>query len=595
MIRHTTALATLLGALLWPAAALRAQPTPPQPVPPTEESARDAVRAAMRRAEAVPDEPEVVKIKDEGLKRSKVMETLGYLSDVIGPRLTGSPNLKRANEWTRDTMAKWGLKNAHLEPWGPFGRGWSLKRFSAQVVEPQCIPLIAYPRAWSPGTSGPVTAEVVHLDVKKDSDFDKYKGKLRGKIVLAGNVRELKAHFEAPGRRLDDTRLLELADAPEPRERAGGRRRGPMGPDSPFFQLMQMAQKRAKFLVEEGAAVIIDSSRSGDGGTIFTEQAAVPGALPFGMGGPGRRIGPWDKDAPKLVPQVTCSNEQFNRMVRMLQAGEALKMTVDLDVAFHDEDPMAYNTIAEIPGTDLKDEVVMLGGHMDSWHSGTGATDNGAGVAVAMEAARILMAAGLKPRRTVRVGLWSGEEQGLLGSRAYVKEHFGSRDEDPALAAYALIWGQQSPAPKLQTKPEYDRFCAYFNLDNGTGKVRGVYMEGNEAVRPLFRRWLTPFRDTGARTLTLSRTGGTDHMSFDGIGLPGFQFIQDPVEYETRTHHSNQDVFDRIQGDDLKQASVVMATFVYKAATLDRKLPRKEMAPPRSEEGPTRQPIAAAP
>jgi Zn-dependent M28 family amino/carboxypeptidase len=230
-------------------------------------------------------------------------------------------------------------------------------------------------------------------------------------------------------------------------------------------------------------------------------------------------------------------------------------------VQFQDQDLMGYNTIADIPGSDLKDEVVMLGGHMDSWHGGTGATDNAAGVAVAMEAARILQALNLKPRRTIRVALWSGEEQGLLGSRAYVKEHFGE------LSA--------PPQPKLVTKPEYDKFAGYFNLDNGTGKIRGVYLQGNEAVRPLFRQWLAPFRDLGAQTLSISNTGGTDHLAFDAIGLPGFQFIQDEIEYETRTHHSNQDVFDRIQADDMKQAATIMAAFVYQTAMRDEKLPRK--------------------
>jgi carboxypeptidase Q len=251
-----------------------------------------------------------------------------------------------------------------------------------------------------------------------------------------------------------------------------------------------------------------------------------------------------------------------------------VKMTVDLGVDWQDADPMGYNTIAEIPGTDLKDEIVMLGGHMDSWHGGTGATDNAAGVSVAMEAVRILQALNLKPRRTIRVALWSGEEQGLLGSRAYVAEHFGKM-EAPASAAGAQP--SPSPNPVLVKKAEYENFSSYFNLDNGTGKIRGVYLQGNESVRPLFRQWLAPFRDMGAATLSISNTSGTDHLSFDGIGLPGFQFIQDEIEYDTRTHHSNQDVFDRIQADDMKQAATIMAAFIYGAATRDEKLPRKPM------------------
>jgi Zn-dependent M28 family amino/carboxypeptidase len=262
----------------------------------------------------------------------------------------------------------------------------------------------------------------------------------------------------------------------------------------------------------------------------------------------------------------------------MLKAGEKVKAKVELSVAFHDDDLMAYNTVAEIPGTDLKDEVVMLGGHMDSWHGGSGATDNGAGCAVGMEAMRILKALDLKPRRTIRLALWSGEEQGLYGSRAYVREHFGWFEPEPGRPAddMAAMFGGRNSGRPLEAKPDYEKFSVYFNLDNGTGKVRGVYMEGNEAVRPIFRRWLQPFVANGAATLTPSPTGGTDHMSFDAIGLPGFQFIQDPVEYETRTHHSNQDVFDRIQADDLKQASTIMAAFVYQAAMMDEKFPRKK-------------------
>jgi Zn-dependent M28 family amino/carboxypeptidase len=310
--------------------------------------------------------------------------------------------------------------------------------------------------------------------------------------------------------------------------------------------------------------------------------------------GPGaRRISPWDKDAPKNTPQIVLAQEHYNRLVRMIQQGERPRMVVDLSVQFHDDDLMAYNTVAEIPGSDLKDEVVMLGGHMDSWHGGTGATDNGAGVSVAMEAVRILKALDLKPRRTIRIGLWSGEEEGLLGSRAFVTQHFGrspanlfgppaagpaptpSRNGNGSNSSSSSSSGTNEAAPK----PEYAKFQAYFNLDNGTGKIRGVYLQGNEAARPIFRKWLQPFREMGASTLTISNTGGTDHQSFDGIGLPGFQFIQDEIEYESRTHHSNQDVFDRIQAEDMKQAAVIMASFVYNAAMMDEKLPRKPVAP----------------
>jgi carboxypeptidase Q len=522
-----------------------------------------------------PNDP-IERIKDEGMNRSQVMQTLSYLSDVIGPRLTASPGMKRSNEWTRDQLTKWGLQNAHLEAWGPFGRGWTLKRFSAEVTEPLTIPLIAYPKAWSPGTGGPITAPVVYVDAKDEAELQKFKGQLKGAIVLTSKMREVKAHFDAPGTRRDDKSLLGLADAPEPRSGGGGGRRFQLTPEQRAAFLF--TARKTQFFYDEEAALLVDTSRLGDGGTIFVQSASVPQPIsdePFGPNAP-RQIQAYDKAAPKIIPQLVLAVEHYNRMARMIEAGENVKMTVDLAVEWQDADPMGYNTIAELPGTDLKDEVVMLGGHMDSWHAGTGATDNGAGVAVAMEAMRILQTLNLKPRRTVRIALWTGEEQGLLGSRAYVAEHFGKLEPAPVVAG-----AQPSPSPaqsSLVKKPEYEKFSAYFNLDNGTGKVRGVYLQGNEAARALFRQWLMPFRDMGASTLSISNTGGTDHLSFDAIGLPGFQFIQDEIEYDTRTHHSNQDVFDRIQADDMKQAATIMAAFIYNAAMRDEKLPRKPMA-----------------
>src|SRR5215213_1132903 len=526
----------------------------------------------------------IERIKDEGINRSQVMQTLQYLTDVLGPRLTGSPSLKRANEWTRDQLTKFGLQNAHLEAWGPFGRGWTLKRFSAQVTEPTAIPLIAYPKAWSPGLLSPLMADVVYFDARTEADFEKFKGKLTGKIVLTAPMREVAAHFDPLGTRLNEKELLTLADAPEPRPSGN---RGNFGNNPTFRAAQELANAKLRFFQSEGAAVLIDPSRAGDGGTMFVQSASVPSPPrdPNATGPAPRGTPPYDKSAPKVTPQVVVAVEHYNRIVRMLQAGEPVKMSVDLAVAWQDSDLMGYNTIAEIPGTDLKDEVVMLGGHMDSWHSGTGATDNAAGCAVAMEAMRIIQALGLKPRRTIRIALWSGEEQGLLGSRAYVAEHFGSM-QNPATSAAPATGGVNNgmgggngngaPAgPTLITKAEYEKLSAYYNLDNGTGKIRGVYLQGNEAVRSLFRQWLSPFRDLGATTLSVANTGGTDHLSFDEIGLPGFQFIQDEIEYDTRTHHSNQDVFDRIQGDDMKQAATIMAAFIYQTAMRDEKLPRK--------------------
>jgi hypothetical protein len=530
-------------------------------------------------AKAVYTAPKEVidKIRDEGLNKSQVMQTLSYLSDVIGERLTGSPNLKHANEWTKETLTKWGLQNAKLEAWGPFGRGWELKDFKAEVVAPYTFPVIAYPKAWSPSTKGAVTSEVVYLDAKTDADLEKYKGKLNGKIVLISEPRELKADFTGMGNRLTDEELAKMASAPNPADAA----RRPQPNQEQMQRRLQgfvEAAKRANFLVQEGAAVIIDNSRNGSGGTVFVQSASVAQEIPANpleMFTSRTRLQPYQKEAEsKMIPQMTMATEEYNRLVRMIKFGTDVKMTVNIQTQYHDDDPMVYNTTAEIPGTDpqLKDQLVMLGGHMDSWHAGTGATDNGAGVAVAMEAVRILQAAGLKPRRTIRIALWTGEEQGLLGSRAYVKQHFGEMQNQSPTAAFGM-GGQPGTLVKGS---EYDKLSAYYNLDNGTGKIRGVYLQGNSAVAPIFKAWLDPFKDLGATTLTLSNTGGTDHLSYDAIGLPGFQFIQDEIEYDARTHHSNQDVFDRIQADDMKQAATIMAAFIYQSAMMDEKIPRKD-------------------
>src|SRR5918912_3821114 len=425
MLRRYTAVA-LLCCLLWlPVSALAQQPTPQQtPARPSsdEPSARSVAQTAEQQTPAKDPNDPIERIKDEGMNRSQVMQTLSYLTDVIGPRLTASPNMKRANEWTRERLAQWGLQNAHLEAWGPFGRGWSLQRFSAQFTEPESIPLRAYPKAWSPGTTGTLVAKVVYVDVKTESDLEQYRGKLKGAIALTSPPVDVKARFTALGERLDEKALLKLANAPDPK--GAPPRRAPLPPEQ--RAAAELLSKKYQFFHNEGAALLVDPSRLGDGGTIFVQSAIVPQPFVENPFAPGvKRINPWDKDAPKILPQIVVSVEQYNRMIRMIQQGQNLTMSVDLAVQFQDRDLMGYNTVAEIPGTDLKDEIIMLGGHMDSWHAGTGATDNGAGVAVAKGAVRIIQALGLKPRRTIRIALWSGEEEGLLGSRGYVKEHFG--------------------------------------------------------------------------------------------------------------------------------------------------------------------------
>lgn len=561
MPRRHAAVALLLSALLSPGLTPRArQQQPPPPAP-----RRPAAPAPSPSASPAPDAVE--RIKDEGLNRSQIMQTISYLTDVIGPRLTGSPALRRANEWTRGRLAGWGLQNAHLEAWGPFGRGWTLRRFSAEVTGPQSFPLLAAPRAWTPGLEAPLTAEVVLVEASNEEELQKYKGQLGGKAVLAGATRELRPKFDPVATRLTEKQLLDLANAPDP---ALAPRRPQRLPTPDQIAQARFGDRKTQFYYEEGAALLVGSSPAGDGGMLqFVQSAFVPQPFdtPF-----ERRVGPWDRQAPKLIPQIAVSNDHYNRLVRMIRQGERPEVSVNLQVEFDDTDPMAYNTIAEIPGGDLKDEVVMLGAHLDSWHTATGATDNAAGVGIMMEAVRILKALNLQPRRTVRIALWSGEEQGLLGSRAYVREHFG-----PVAA----------PAAAPRFKPEYDRLNVYFNADSGTGAIRGIYLQGNEALRPIFRRWLAPFRDFkvgdkdySATTITVSNAGGSDFLPFNAVGLTGLDFLQDDIEYETRTWHSNHDTFDRVIADDVKQAAVIAAAFVYNAATETERLPRKPFPPP---------------
>ncbi|MDP3071606.1 MAG: M20/M25/M40 family metallo-hydrolase [Opitutaceae bacterium] len=554
----------------------------------------------------------IARIRDEGLKRSEIMATLSQLTDIVGPRLTGSPELRRASEWARDRFTAWGLKNAALEPWGPFGRGWSLRRFSAQIVAPQAIPLIAYPKAWSPSLpAGQLEAEIVHVDIRKPEDFARYRGKLRGAIVLDGTVQELKVGFEPLARRRTEADLLALAN----HDGIAGTTRPTT--NSPLANPEQRAAlaltpQRYQFFAEEGVAVLLQPSRLGEAGTLFTGAATVypqrdpaakaPKAEPApepsapkkkgsGKSTPSapavRAISAWKTDAPPIIPQITVAGEHFNRLVRMAAAGEKLRAAIELQADYHTADLMAANVVAEIPGSDRADEVVMLGAHLDSWHSGTGATDNAAGSAVVMEAVRILRALNLPLRRTLRVALWSGEEQGLLGSKAYVAAHFGEAKNPPAPAATPprdesdplAFTPRPGPLGEIVKKPAYEKLSAYFNLDNGGGKIRGIYLQNNEAARPIFRAWLKPFKDLGAETVSLANTGGTDHLPFDQIGLPGFQFIQDTIEYNSRTHHGNMDVYDRVIADDLKQAAVIMAAFVYEAAMRDDLIPRKPARP----------------
>lgn len=487
------------------------------------------------RAQSEEDLNAIYTIKDIGFNHSQIMNIMSYLTDVYGPRLTNSPDMRDAAQWTEDQMKQWGLANVHTEPW-KFGRGWSNERFSAMMISPRPYILIAYPLAWTPGTNGPVTADAVLAEIQTDADFEKYRGQLKGKFVLTQAPPDDPVHYDAQGHRYTDAELEEMATEEVPEGRNADR-------FAQFRALRAFRQKLAAFLVAEGVAGWIEPSR-GDDGTVYVQSG-----------------GSYDPNGPPAPMSVAMASECYGRIYRLLEKKIPVTLQINDENKFYDDDLNSFNIIGEIPGTDKADEVVMIGGHFDSWHAGTGATDNGAGSGVMLEAMRILKASGLKMRRTVRIGLWTGEEEGLLGSRAYVKDHFG----DPTT---------------MQLKPEQQKLDAYYNIDNGTGKIRGVYLQGNEAVAPLFEKWMAPFHDLGMTTLTIRNTGGTDHLSFNAVGIPGFQFIQDPIEYETRTHHSNMDVYERIQEPDMKQMAVIVASWVYLTANRDAMIPRKPLPAP---------------
>jgi hypothetical protein len=511
----------------------------------------------------------VNRIKHEAFgPNSKVMETAFYLTDVHGPRLTGSPQIKSAAEWTVKTLNEWGMANTKMETWGPFGRGWSCTRFTAMLKEPEFSPLIGFARPWSPGTEGPVSGQAILAVLSTQADLDKYKGKLKGKIVLTAAPHDSVLEDMPLDHRLTDEELAAEATGPNPAmgnpaglpigfnrgpapaaAAAGGR--GGAGRGAGGANPRQFRAALNKFLKDEGVLVALTPGSGTDGGTVF-----------------GQAAGSQDPKEETPPPSVVITNEHYNRICRLL--AKDVPVTLEFDIAAKFTEPTdSFNITAEIPGAKPDSGFVMLGGHFDSWTGGTGATDNAAGSAVAIEALRILKTLGLKMDRTVRLALWTGEEQGLLGSRAYVKDHFA----DPA---------------DMKLKPEHAKLSAYYNLDNGGGKIRGIYLQDNDMVRPIFDAWLLPFKDLGVTTTTIRNTGSTDHIAFDSVGLPGFQFIQDPLEYSSRSHHSNMDLYDRLQAGDLEQASAVLAWMVYQTANRPDLLPRKELPkakPARGEGG----------
>ena len=482
----------------------------------------------------------VTAIKSEAFENSHVMKSLFYLTDLYGPRLTNSPNYRAAALWCVEKLTEWGLQNARLEPWGVFGRGWSVDSFTLEMLEPQYLNMIAYPKAWTAGTDGTITGSPIVVDINSERDLERYRGRLRDAIVLLLAERKAAPHFEADARRFTTDELAELAELAQPAGQSA-----PSLRRQRFRKRLALRRKIVRFFKNEGVAVWLQAGQRAHGTMVV------------------HRGGAFATDADPSMPQLVVVMEHYWRIIRLLQHDIPVKLRLHVATTFHSKDSLGYNVVAEIAGTDkrLKNELVMLGGHLDSWHAGTGATDNAAGCAVAMEAVRIIQTLGLQPRRTIRIALWGGEEQGLLGSKGYVKKHFGDKES-------------------MALKPAHANFSAYFNLDNGTGKIRGIYLQGNDAAKPIFEAFLLPFHDLGARTVTIRNTGGTDHLSFDAIGLPGFQFIQDPLDYPTRTHHTNMDVYDHIQESDLMQASVIMAAFVYQTAMRPEKIPRKPLPKP---------------
>jgi hypothetical protein len=473
----------------------------------------------------------VARIRGEGLERSHVAELAGHLTDVIGPRLTGSSNMRRANDWTAQRFREWGLAGVTVEPWGRFGRGWERVSFSGRILEPFVQPLQGSALAWSGSTRGTVTGPVVQVAIRDSADFATYRGKLRGAFVMCDTVIAVEPEFDPPARR---TPVAELLDTTPP---GGGR--FPMTPEARerIRRQRELNERVVDFLRAERVAGLLSFS---------SRQYAI--LRP--QGGP-EAARARDSLRYEPLPAIQLSQEQYFQMARNLGRGVPVRLELDVQNRWLADDLNAYNTLAEIPGSDLRDQVVMLGAHLDSWFGGTGATDNGAGAVVMMEAMRILKTLGLEPRRTIRIALWSGEEQGLLGSAAWVERH----------------------------RAELDRVSAYVNVDNGTGRIRGIWSQSNDAAVPIFEQILWPFKDLGVVAVRRGNTGGTDHLSFDRAGVPGFNFIQDPIEYGTRTHHTDADTYERLVLDDLRQAATVVAYTVYHLAMRDEMMPRKP-APP---------------
>jgi hypothetical protein len=505
----------------------------------------------------------VNRIWEEGVNRSKIMETMSYLTDVFGPRIPGSPAYKKAAEWTKGKFAEWGLANSAIEPSGELGLGWANEYISVHMIEPSYAPLLAYAKPWTLGTAGKIKGQPVLAVIRTKADLEKWEGKLKGAIVLTQPPRQVHPVFTPIARRYTDTDLKELTETPIPIQPKGGG-----SGEKPEVKWEELEE----FYKNEGVALLIESSEGSrsDFGTVKVDAYE-------GMGK--------NHTTPGQSPRVVMAAEAYARICRILDLKVPVTLEAEVRSTIYDQDKQGYNVVAEIPGIDKRGELVMVGGHLDSWAGGTGAVDDASGCAVAMEAVRILKALGVKPKRTIRAALWTGEEEGFYGSRGYVFTHFGDTDTEALkkidFEAYEKNWRNPlADSTKLIVKPEYNKISGYFNYDNGAGRIRGVYIQENFQVRPIFEEWIKPLRDLGVTTIALQPTEGTDHLPFDWIGIPGFQFIQDPLDYTPALHHTSQDLYDHCVPEDLVQSAVVMASFVYFAAMRDEMLPRKPLPIP---------------
>jgi carboxypeptidase Q len=520
-----------------------------------------ALPAAQQPVEKI-DRTVIAQIRDEGLNRSQVMDHISWLADVYGPRLTGGPQISQAADWAEKRLAEWGLANVRRETFD-FGRGWSLVRFSGHMIEPQVQPLIGSVPPWTPGTDGTITSDVVHVEINSEKDFERYRGKLRGAIVLTQPAREVRMLEGTVVHRMGAGDIAEAMTPPPPPSGRGGGRGGRGAAGGP-----SLAQQIQAFYRTEGVGALFnrgtDAALVSIGSGLSAQHQRTDGGTVFPSGG-GSRTG----DPSAGFPTVTLAVEHYNRMVRILEKGIPVRVELNIQTQFHEEaSPNGFNLIAEIPGTDpkLKDEVVIIGAHFDSVAAATGATDNATGSGAMMEAMRILTTIGVQPRRTIRLALWGGEEQGLLGAREYVRRHLAD-------------------VSTMTLKPMHEKVTAYFNSDNGTGRIRGVWLEGNAAAGPIFKQWIAPLEDLGVEILSPRAVGSTDHVAFDAAGIPAFQFLVDRLEYRSRTHHSNMDFFDRVQRDDMVQHATVAAIFAYQAAMRDEMLPRKPLPQPPAGRG----------